>query len=89
MMDSPKHNKQDGVSFCSIKNPSIYLSIIIAGTFFISLCKPLGYIYWGPFAVMTWLSFFMCIGMPIIIGSIFIRLQSKRDAQYTAARQIK
>ena len=78
---------RDKVEFLSIKNPSIYLSIILVGLFFFSLIKPFGYIYVGPFAIMTWLSFFMCIIAPVLIGGLFIKLQPKWDAQFSATRE--
>jgi len=71
-------------TFLSIRNPSIWISLILAGIFFFSLIKSFGYIYWGPFAIMTWLSFFMCIGAPIILGGLFIKLQPKWDEQFSA-----
>jgi len=70
-----------------LKNPSIYLSIVLLVLFFISLIKSLSTVYLRPFAVMTWLSFFMCIGAPILIGGLFIILQPKWDARYTDSRK--
>jgi hypothetical protein len=81
-------SKLGGINPLSLKNPSIYLSIILSVLFFISLLKPLSSIYLGPFAVMTWLSFFMCIGAPILIGGLFIALQPKWDAGYTDGRKL-
>lgn len=80
---------KDDINFLSLKNPSIYLSLILVVVFFISLFKPLASIYWGPFAVMTWISFFMCIGATVIVGCLFITLQPKWDAKYTNARKQK
>lgn len=77
---------QHDTRFLSIKNPSIYISIILAGLFFLSLIKQFGYIYVGPFAIMTWISFFMCIIAPVLFGGLFIKLQPKWDARISAAR---
>ena len=82
-----KNGSENETSFLSIRNPSIWISIILAGIFFFSLIKAYGYIYWGPFAIMTWLSFFMCIGAPIILGGLFIKLQPDWDKKFSASRK--
>ncbi len=87
MNSSCRSRTRYGISFLSIKNPSIYLSILIVLIFFTSLIKPLSTVYIGPFAVMTWMSFFLCIGAPIIIGGLFIALQPKWDARYDESRE--
>ena len=75
------------IGYLSLRNPSIYLSIVLVVLFFISLIKSLSTVYLGPFAVMTWLSFFMCIGVRILIGGLFIILQPKWDTRYTGSRK--
>jgi hypothetical protein len=84
--DNSCHSRYS-IDFLSLKNPSIYLSIVLLVLFFISLIKSLSTVYLGPFAVMTWMSFFLCIGVPILIGGLFIVLQPKWDARYTESRK--
>jgi hypothetical protein len=87
MNTSCRSHTKYGISFLSLKNPSIYLSIVLVVLFFVSLIKSLSTVYLGPFALMTWLSFFMCIGAPILIGGLFILLQPKWDARYGESRE--
>jgi hypothetical protein len=87
MNTSCRSHTKYGISFLSLKNPSIYLSIVLVVLFFVSLMKSLSTVYLGPFALMTWLSFFMCIGAPILIGGLFILLQPKWDARYGESRE--